>query len=265
MIRTVIALSVAVTLASVGMGWAQSITVFTGVKGGGYDSTARMLEQRLEQRGLTVEVENRKGSDDITLQACSNDSSVWIAQSDALWKREMNEGCLLEVLADYGDEVGMLFFPPNSSNKKLSHLSSGDLVFVAGVGSGSELTFANQQSIEKEHGRSDEWSDAQKVTGDVRRLSALANRGKVTAAFLVTTPNSKSVQKMIDSGWRCGEMYDKDINDLMWGDKPLYEPVKYTAGKKTCWGYRVPSFIGTTEAIALDQPELFDKLLGALN
>lgn len=247
---------------------AQPITVYTGTKGGGYDKAAQNIAARLSQRNIEISVENRAGSDDITLQACQNPNSMWIAQIDALYKREMKDGCHLSVVADYGDEIAMLLFPPNSDLDELDHLSGKHKVFVAKVGSGSELSFKNMQSIEKEHGRSDEWSDAEAVTGDLRRLNALANRGKVNAAFLVMKPGDARVQKLLDTGWTLGYLYDKDINDLKFGEKPLYEAKKVSVqvGSKTRknWGYVVKSFIGTTETVELDNEEAFDAMLSAL-
>ncbi len=247
---------------------AEPITVYTGTKGGGYDKAAQNIAARLGQRGIEIAVENRAGSDDITLQACQNDRSMWVAQIDALYKREMKDGCHLSVVADYGDEVAMLFFPPDSELDELDDLTSAHKVFVAKVGSGSELSFKNMQAIEKEHGRKDKWSDAEVVTGDLRRLNALANRGKVNAAFLVMKPSDNRVQKLLDTGWTLGYLYDKDINDLMFGEKPLYEAVKVSvkveSKTRKNWGYLIKSFIGTTEVVEMDEEDAFDAMLSAL-
>jgi hypothetical protein len=69
---------------------------------------------------------------------------------------------------------------------------------------------------------------------------------------------------LLDQGWDLGELYDKDINDLKFGAKPLYKATKIKIGKNRGDGYVVPSFIGTTEAIERDRPDVFDALLGAL-
>ncbi|MDE4297162.1 hypothetical protein PXK56_18415 [Phaeobacter gallaeciensis] len=262
----VLSLLGAASLATAGL--AETVTIYTGTKGGGYDKQAQNIAARLAQRGMEAVVENRNGSDDITLQACQNDNSMWIAQIDALYKREMKDGCYLSVVADYGDEVAMLLFPPDSDLDDLDELDSSHKVFVAKVGSGSELSFKNMQAIEKEHGRSDEWSDAEAVTGDLRRLNALANRGKVNAAFLVMKPTDNRIIKLLDTGWELGYLYDKDINDLKFGELPLYEAVKYETykGSKTvkAWGYVVKSFIGTTEYVESDNMDAFDAMLSAL-
>lgn len=247
---------------------AEPISIYTGTKGGGYDAKAKQIAARISQRGIQSEIINRNGSDDITLQACQNEKAMWIAQGDALYKREMKDGCYLSVVADYGDETAMLMFPPGSDNSKLKHLGSSDKLFVAAVGSGSELTARNMQSIEVEHGRGDDWAKTEIVTGDLRRLNALANRGRVTAALLVMKPTDDRISKLLDTGWTLGSLYDKDINDLQWGEKPLYQAIKYSVkvGSKTkkADGYVVKSFIGTTEAIENDNLETFDAILSAL-
>lgn len=248
--------------------FAETVTIYTGPKGGGYHQDSKALKKRLEQRTLGKDYEfvikSTAGSDEATLSSCSDDLSIWYAQGDALWKRETKDGCELVEAGLYGKEVAMLLFPPKSRNSKLSHIKAGDSVFVAKVGSGSELTAKNWRAIEKEYGRSDSWSDMELKNGDARRATAMAAKGKIKAAILVAKPNSKSVTKLIEQGWYPGKASDKDINDLLSGDQPLYSSTKYTAGDKTNWGYEVPSYIGTTVAIEEDHPDLYDALLGAL-
>ena len=258
------------TAAAIGIGLmahAEPLTIYTGGKGGGYDGKAREIAQRLAQRGYDVEVENRNGSDDITLQSCQNDVSMWISQIDAIYTREMKDGCYLPVVADYGSEVAAIFFWPSSRLDELSDLDDSHTVFVDKVGSGSELTWRTMVSIEQEHGRSDDWTTASVMTGDLRRATALANRGKLHAVLLVRKTNSKDFERLLDAGWELGELYDKDINDLEYGTKALYEGVKVnlTAGGKAHrdYGYIVRSFIGTTETVELEHADLFDAMLGA--
>ena len=247
---------------------ADTVTIYTGEKGKGYDAKAKVIAQRLAQRGFEVEVENRNGSDDITLQAFNDPNSIWISQIDALYTREMKEGCFLPVVADYGDEIAVLLFPPKSKADELSDLTASHTVFVDKVGSGSELFWRSIKAIEMEHGKGDSWTKAQSSIGDLRRAQALATRGKIHAVLLVRKQNSGDLQKLLSTGWTIGEPYDKDINDLTYGAKPLYESKKV----KLQWGetygkgyvYTVRSFIGTTEAIEADQPKIFDALLGAL-
>ncbi|NEN91186.1 MAG: hypothetical protein F6K48_20665 [Okeania sp. SIO3H1] len=249
----------------------EEVTWITGLPGGGYAANAKDGAARLEQRGHTVTIENRNGSDDITLAACqaAEDGSlvVWEAQLDALYKREINDGCVLVEAATSKMEYAMLFFPPDSRNRKLSHLDESDVVLVGKVGSGAELTNRNMAEIEKEHGRGDDWSNAERATGDFRRATSMATRGTISAVMLVGTISNKDAIRLIKAGWRFGELWDKDINDLKWGSRPLYNSTKITFvvdGKKhTNHVYEVPSLIGTTEAVEFDHTDLFDDIISA--
>jgi hypothetical protein len=247
---------------------AQDLTIYTGREGGGYDAKARELAQRLAQRQINASIENRNGSDDITLQACRNPQSLWIAQKDALWLREQNDGCYLVDLGLYGEEVAMLFFPPGTSKNELSDIDSSDKILVDRIGSGSELSWKTMVKIEKEFGRNNEWASATTVAEAVTRAQSLASRGEIDAVFLVRTTNSKDFERLIEQGWRLGELYDRDINDLQYGSRPLYESreIELRFGGKDYleYGYVIPSFIGTTEQVERSNPELFDTLLNAL-
>jgi hypothetical protein len=243
---------------------ADPLTIYAGGKGGGYDAAAQSIAARLNQRGIDAVVENRGGSDDITLQACRNPNSVWIAQIGALYTREFKDGCYLPVIANYGDEVAVLMFAPGAKLDELSDLDAKHTVFVDKIGSGSELTWRTMVAIEKEHGKSNAWTQATLETSDLRRATALAGRGLVHAALLVRKPNSPDIKRLLDQGWELGELYDRDINDLKFGAKPLYKATKVKIGKQRGDGYIVPSFVGTTEAIERDSLDIFDALLGAL-
>lgn len=247
--------------------FADTVTIYAGGKGGGYDSTARQIAKRLQQRGYETIVENRNGSDDITLQACQNPRSVWIAQIDAIYAREMKEGCYLPDVSFYGEEMAALFFPPKSNLSKLKHLTGDHKIFVDKVGSGTELTWRTMKAIEQEHGGGDDWIKAEPVSTDLRRATSLATRGKLHAALLVRKSNSKDFIRLLEAGWVLGQLYDKDINDLKHGDAPLYEARKLTLNqgktKHKDWIYVVRSFIGTTEAVEMDDVDLMDALLGA--
>lgn len=244
------------------------ITIYTGKKGGGYDARAKVIEKRLEQRQFDVSIDNRAGSDDITLQSCAEDMSIWIAQIDAIYAREMKDGCYLPTLAVYGDEIAAIFFPPKSRFDELDDLGADHKIFVDKVGSGSELFFRTAVNIEAEHGNGSKWAQAEPVTGDPRRATSMAARGKIHAVILVRKPGSKDFERLLTSGWAIGELYDKDINDQEYGGASLYEgrKIRLKAGKATHkgYGYTVKSLIGTTETIENDHPDLFDAILGAL-
>lgn len=244
------------------------VTIYAGAKNGGYDAAARTIAKRLSQRGIDANVENRAGSDDITLQACNNGSSIWISQIDALYTRELKDGCFLPSLSLYGEEKAVILFPPKSKLDELDDLSEKHTVFVDKVGSGSELFWRTIQDIEAEHGRGSDWINASSETGDIRRLQALASRGKIHAAILVRKPNSADLAKLLKTGWAIGELYDRDINDLKYGDQPLYEGDKirleFDGKRYKGYGYTVRSFVGTTESVETNNPDLFDAILGSL-
>ncbi len=243
------------------------ITIYTGGEGGGYDARAQVLAQRLAQRGVETRIENMNGSDEITLAACRDPNSMWIAQIDALYVREMRDGCYLVELGLYGDESAAIFFPDGSRLNELSDLDETHTVLVDRIGSGSDLAWSTMVSIEQEHGRSNAWTNVTIEYGSVRRASALATRGTIDAVFLVRTPGSDDFTRLMQAGWDLGEMYDRDIDDLDYGAKPLYERVdlrlvnaRGRADQERA--YLVPSFIGTTEQIERNHPDLFDAMLG---
>jgi len=248
---------------------ADPMVIYTGGKGGGYDAAAKNLVARMEQRGVTAVVENRAGSNDITLQACKNPNSGWIAQIDALYVREMTDGCSLIVLGDYGTEMAAIFFSEKSGLDDMDDLTANHTIFVDKLGSGSELFWKTAVSIEVEHGGSDEWIEANVITGDLRRATPMANRGKIHAIVLVRSlAKSGDFTKLLKQGWVLGQLWDKDINDLQYGTTSLYDPEKFELivdGKRhRNWGYSVKSFIGTTEAVEMDNYDVFDAMLSAL-
>ncbi|WP_166416318.1 hypothetical protein [Cochlodiniinecator piscidefendens] len=55
---------------------AQDITIAAGKEDGGYDAAAHQMVERLEQRGMTVDVVNLNGSYEITLALCSGRAQV---------------------------------------------------------------------------------------------------------------------------------------------------------------------------------------------
>jgi TRAP-type uncharacterized transport system substrate-binding protein len=249
--------------------FAQDLTIYAGVEGGGYDARAQDIAKRLSQRQIATTVVNRAGSDDITLQACRDPQSLWIAQKDALWLREQ-EGCYLVDLGVYGEEVAVILFPPGSRLTKLSHLEARHRVLVDRVGSGSELSWRTMVKIEREFGRSNSWSAATTVSEAVARAQSLAQRGEIDAVFLVRTTGSPDLKRLLDQGWILGEMYDRDITDLKYGNRPLYESRRVEINDSNNrrfrnYAYVVPSFIGTTEQVERSNPQMFDELLRALN
>lgn len=261
--------AIATLMATTALAENPPITIYTGGEGGGYDTQAQVIAQKLTQRGETVTVVNLNGSDEITLNACRDEYSMWIAQKDALYIREVKDGCVLIDLGLYGNEYSMLFFPPDSDLDEISDLDSSHKVLVDRLGSGSDLTWGNQVAIDIEHGGTDSWTEAEVEYGSVRRATSLATRGNIHAAFLVNTRGSDNVKLLLSQGWTLGYNWDRDINDLTYGSNPLYEQEKITVddgngNSQKNWAYQIPSFIGTTEAIERNFPDLFDDMLSAV-
>ena len=250
---------------------AENVTIFTGKEGGGYDAAARTVAERLSQRGHVVTIVNRNGSDDITLQACAATGPVmWIAQKDAVWTREMRDGCALVDVGVHATEYAMLFTPPKARADELDELRADDAVLVDGVGSGSELTWRTMGAIEAEHGRGDAWATARAENATPTRAASMAERGTIQAVMLVRTPQSTDVRRLLEAGWKLAYLYDRDINDLEWNGTPLYESVQIEVtdrGRKLGknYGYAVPSFWGTTALVERDYPALFDDMVSAVN
>lgn len=232
----------------------------TGVAGGKYDAAVTDYITRMGQRGYSnITKTNNNGSDAITLQACSGKADLWIAQVDALFAR-FNEGCSLTPVANFRTEVAVILFPPDSEYDELSDLSEKDVVATDGIGSGTELWFKTAQGIEQgDDGSKDSWSLAQSTESSVDQLNTMASFGDIQAAVLVRTQDSPDIQLLLDQGWTLGYLWDKDIDDQEFNNKPLYEAkkvtIEYSQGAKstTNWVYDVRSFIGTTKAHAQDR------------
>lgn len=262
-------ISIAMTIALGAPVMAADVTFYTGASGGGYDRASQKIAARLAQRGHNVTIDNRNGSDDITIQACNSEApAMWIAQKDALYKREMEGGCVLVDVGMYSTEYAMLFFPKGSRDNELSDLEEGDTVLVDRIGSGSELTWKTMAAIEEEHGRGDDWSKAELEYSPYGRATSMASRGTVQAVFMVRTLKSDDITRLLRAGWELGELYDKDINDLDWNGSELYEAKKIALirdgrrlGKD--WAYVVPSLIGASEGIEYQSPELFEDMINA--
>jgi TRAP-type uncharacterized transport system substrate-binding protein len=247
---------------------AEPFVIYAGKANGGYDRAAQTIQQRLTQRNIEAVVENRNGSDDISLQVCRNEFSAGILQVDAAWARSTKDGCNLSIINNYGTEFAHLLVPPGSRINELSDIDSSHTIFVDTVGSGSELTWRTMVAIEQEHGRSDEWSEANVVTGDIRRAHALATRGDISAILLVRRPNADDIQRFISQGWTLAELWDRDLNDLKFGNESLYraQEIQFTNSYNRVakqWVLAIDSFYVANIDLELNEPEIFDALIGA--
>ena len=226
------------------------VVVASGMQGGGYHTYALKLAERMKQRGYAdVSVVPTNGSDAITLAACNNKADVWISQIDAIYTR-YKEGCVLVPVADYGNEVAVIMFPPKSDFDELADLGSTNRIAVDGIGSGTELFWKTIVSIENgENGSGDGWAKALPVESSPDMLNTMANFGDIDAAVLVRGQNSDQIKFLMDQGWSIGEFWDKDINDEEFNTRPLYESqsvefISQNDKSQENYVYLVRSFIG---------------------
>lgn len=230
----------------------QSITIVSGMEGGGYHSHSMKMAERLVQRGYpSVDVISSNGSDAITLSACNGKADIWVAQIDAIYSRH-TEGCSLEPVADYGSEMAFLMFPPNSDMTELGDLDASKRIAVDGIGSGTELFWKTIVSIEKsEDGDNDAWSKSAMVESAPDLLNTMANFGDIHAAVLVRKPDSPHIKMLLDQGWTIGYFWDRDIDDKIFNSLPLYASEKVTVKNSNAktqknYVYVVRSFIGVS-------------------
>jgi hypothetical protein len=227
------------------------LTIATGKAGGGYDAAARTLEQRIKQRGTDAVVLNMNGSDEISLALCSGRAEIGFMQIDAIYARAL-EGCVLQPSGIYGVEKAFLLLPPKSKMDELSDLSEATRVLVDTVGSGSELFWRTIVRIENsDYGNKQAWSRAKMITEAAKTANTLADFGDIDAVLLVRKPESRDVTDLLDLGWKLGELWDKDIDDLKFNGKPLYEGSKIimktsNGAKAKNYVYDVRSYIVTT-------------------
>lgn len=256
-----LALAAALTSLSVAA-HADPLVIATGKAGGGYDGFAQTMKTRLEQRNVEAVVENLPGSDATSLAVCNGKAGAAIAQVDAIFARA-NDGCAPEAVGLYGSEFAMILFPPGSRNDELSDLDEGSNVLVDAVGSGSELFARTIIGIETgDNGDGDDWASMTLVAQPVKKAQTQFKLGKVDAVILVRKFKNDDVANLLSLGWKYGELWDRDINDLNFNGKPLYEAKKNTDG---AWGYVVESFVLAAENLESENPAAYAALQEVLD
>ena len=246
---------------------AEPLVFYTGAEGGGYHQKTVDLVQRMKQRDVDVVLQNRNGSDDITLQACQNPNSAWIAQHDAVWKREM-EGCTLMDVGVHGVEYTFLMFPPKSNLDQLRDLTASHTVLVDKVGSGSELTWNIMSKIEKDYDPDSSWTKVSLDNSAVKLAVSRAARSEIDAVFMVRGQNSDDIKRLVKAGWTVGEMWSKGIEKYQWGNKPMYPSQELNfivEGQRIeAWVFDVTTLIGTTYDVSQDN-KVFTELANIAN
>ncbi|WP_151720206.1 TAXI family TRAP transporter solute-binding subunit [Gemmobacter serpentinus] len=247
---------------------AQTLDIATGKASGGYDRRAKQIVQRLEQRGIPTTLTNYNGSDEISLALCGGRAGLGILQIDAIYARSL-EGCQMKAVGSYGAEAALILFPPRSDYDELSDLGSGTAVLVDTVGSGSDLFWRTITRVETgEDGSGDDWASARVVNDPLELANTSAQMGEIHAVVLVRKPDSPDVQILLGQGWTIGELWDRDINALVFNGAPLYRSAKFmvpTPGGSTvkAWAYEVRSFIAVTRSIADGDRQRFAAVTAA--
>lgn len=244
------------------------VTIAAGKQGGGYDKAAQAIAQRLGQRGISATVENLDGSDAITLAICGGSADLGLTQIDAVWARAQ-EGCDLKAIGTYGTEVAVLLFPPKSKKDELSDLRESDAVLADTIGSGSDLALRTMIRIENgDHGSHDKWAGLRVVNDQLQLAQASAEMGDITAVFMVRKPTDPAIIRLLENGWSLGYLWDKNIDDLKFKDKPLYEATKLDLvanGKHIRnWGYDVRSLIVAGKSVVNGPKDTFAAVVSAV-
>lgn len=250
-------------------GWpafAEPLVVAAGKPGGAYDTRAIDLVERLAQRGLPSVVNNFNGSNEISLAMCGGKADLGIMQRDAMFAR-FNEGCDLKPIGLFGEEYGMLFFPPQSDYDEISDLTSADTVMVDTIGSGSELFWKTIAKIESgDDGSHDDWASVQVNNDPIELATVNAENNEIQAILLVRKKSSSDVTRLLELGWSLGYLYDKDIDDQQYKAASLYVSKKidvdFNNTSTRNWSYKVPSFIVITKKVAADK-KLFAAVTAA--
>jgi len=240
----------AMTMISVGSATAADAVLCAGVEGGGYDKLMKRVAVEVNKKGHNVTVLNTEGSEDILNNLTQGKCAYGPAQNDIQWLLGKSDGAIagLEGPVILYTETPQLVCSRQSGYDELSDLQEGDQVLVGGIGSGSALTWQTMVEIEKEFGRTNSWSKAKPVNGDLSNAGSALTRNQVKCAFGVgSLPINWVTEAVTDRRFQhtIAYIYDKDINDLVVNGVSLYEPA---AVKKTVYGayfetYAIPAVL----------------------
>lgn len=227
----------------------ESLVIAAGNPKGGYAAYANSLAERLNKYKIPAAVQNYSGSAEIAAAICSKEAVLGPVQMDAVYTSSL-KGCAMEPIAVYGAEYAMILFPPDSDYSALSDLGKGNKILVDAIGSGSELSLQTMIMIEKgPDGSRSSWSEASLVNGSYESAPAMAQTGVIDAAFMVVKLDNPRMLGLVNQGWSIGDISDKDINDLLFNGKPLYEKVdvnlkkSWFGGADNGVGYKVNSIV----------------------
>lgn len=192
----------------------------TGRDGGGYDKRTDLFVQQVSD----FESANFAGSEDIARAVCTdNEIVLGIAQIDAIKQME-DEGCSLETVGIYPAQEYAIYMYPDGGPSSLDKLDASNKVLVGEAGSGTALFWRTIVGIENgPDGNKSAWSTAGTEFAPYALANTRAVEGRLDAAILVTSEDSKDIQMLLSQGWNVGELDDKDINDFQFRRSNLYE------------------------------------------
>ena len=240
----------------------QALTFGAGKEGRGYDRWATDVTHAFNSRGVESDKVNLKGSDDLTLGICAGEIDVAPSQQDAAYQRQI-EGCELQELWTYPSEEFMfLAVPPDSKIDELEDLKETDVVITDAAGSGSDFTARQIRRIEmSDKGNKSPWAKFQLHNKSVKSAVGLGSAGKIAGVFFVGSINSEEIKFFLKNGWSFVEVYDKNLDDLKFNGKPLYEGQRVKLpGFGKVYTYKVKTSIYGKE-LGEQEQEIFESVM----
>lgn len=213
-----------------GASLAGEVTLCAGAKGKNYDAVMKGIGNELANRGHQVAIRNLAGSEDILKQLDAGACDYGPAQGDIYYKLSKDGSLDITPKDVLYNEVAILVCAKSSKVDELEDLGKKHVVITDSIGSGSALTWDILKSIEKEFGNSSSWIQATTSYVPLTDAGAAIRLKQATCAFGVGATNSKWARDLVSEGNVVAWIYDKDINDLLVNDDPLYHPVRVPKG-----------------------------------
>ncbi len=265
--RLLLASAALLSLASVAH--AGDITLCAGRAGGGYDGLMQTIGAELSKKGENVTILNLGGSEDILNALADGKCSYGPAQKDVSYLLTKQNPALAvkdTPITVLYNEAMTLVCSKASGYDELSDIQEGDTIIVDAIGSGSALTWETMVGIEKEFGSGDSWSKATPEYTPLDEAGAALGLGTAKCAFGVGKAPIDWATDIEKLGGVVSEVYDRQLNDLLYNGIPLYEPTKMpTDAYKTAWStYKVPAVLFRAGTVAPEVDRLVKRLAPAL-
>lgn len=228
MIKIMLLAAVA-SLGMIGVAPASEITLCSGRAGGIYDNIMQTVGNELTQQGHQVTILNVAGSEAILNNLNTGKCQYGPAQKDVFYKltkaNQSVSGNIIPVNVLY-NEVMIGFCSAESGIDELEEIDETTTVIVDKLGSGSAMSWETMVAIEKEHGGTDDWTQAQISYTPLDEAQATIALGNADCAFGVGGLGSPWATALNEAGLTPLYIYDGDLNDLNVGKAPLYNPIR---------------------------------------